>query len=378
MSLVPFEHPSWLDGVSAKGIQKNMMDNLPPDIDTTEAGWIWDLTYPTALEKAEILQYHLIRTLQVMHPMWATGRWLDYHANENGLERKSANKAYGTVTVVGTVGKTIPAGFVFSVPASGDAAAIDFETLAETVIPGSGKIDITVQAVVAGKGGNVTNDTITIMREPMKGITSITNAAAITGGAAEESDDSLRQRLDDLLAGKGDSFVGNNADYVRWAKEVSGVGNAHTIPEWNGPNTVKVVVIDTDGLPANDQILQNVYTHIYGTTPKDLARLAPIGAILTVAAPTPITINYACKLKLDAGMTKETAITSYKTKLSSYYSADATSEGAIKYVMAAAILAEMDGVDDFVGFTMNGGANNISFDEDEYPVTGTIEVEIYV
>lgn len=378
MSLIKFEQPSWLNGVSAKGIQKNMMGNLPSDIDTTEAGWVWDLTYPTALEKAEILQYHLIRTLKIMHPMWATGRWLDYHANENGLERRVANKAYGMVTVSGVAGKTIPAGFVFSVPASGDAAAIDFETLTEVVIPGTGKIDITIQAVVAGKGGNVTNDTITIMREPIKGITSITNVAAVTGGAAEESDDSLRQRIDDLLAGKGDSFVGNNADYVRWAKEVSGVGNAHTIPEWSGPNTVKLVVIDADGLPANEQILQNVYTHIYGTTPKDLARLAPIGAILTVAAPTPIIINYVCKIKLDEGMTKEAAVISYKTKLSSYYSADASSDGTVKYVMAAAILAEIDGVNDFVDFTMNGSANNISFDEDEYPVTGMVEVEVYV
>ena len=35
------------------------------------------------------------------------------------------------------------------------------------------------------------------------------------------------------------SYIGNNADYKRWAKAVDGIGDAIVIPEWNGPETSK-------------------------------------------------------------------------------------------------------------------------------------------
>ena len=93
MAIVPFKPPEWLGGMSSRSIQERMMQNLPLDIDKTEGGFVWDLTFPTALEKAELLQFHLIRALHMMHHMWAEGRWLDYHAHENGLVRKPKNKA---------------------------------------------------------------------------------------------------------------------------------------------------------------------------------------------------------------------------------------------------------------------------------------------
>ena len=63
MAIVPFKPPEWLGGMSSRSIQERMMQNLPLDIDKTEGGFVWDLTFPTALEKAELLQFHLIRTL---------------------------------------------------------------------------------------------------------------------------------------------------------------------------------------------------------------------------------------------------------------------------------------------------------------------------
>lgn len=377
MSLVEFMPPEFLQGQSAAVIQNRMMQALPPDIDDTEGGFVWDLTYPTALEKAEILQYHLIQTLKIMHPMWATGRWLDYHARREGLTRKPANKAYGVVTVTGSAGKVIPAGFVFSVPADGGAAAVDFETLAEVEIPNAGVVEIAVQAVVAGKGCNVAADTVTIMREPIKGISKITNKEPITGGTEAESDDSLRQRIDDLLTGKGDSFVGNDADYVRWGNEMPGVGRTYVIPEWAGSGTVKVVVVDEDGLPANTQILDAVYERI--VSPQDrMERLAPIGATVTVAAPVPKTIAYTFGLKLTTrGADLAPFIKRYKELLVRYYASEATQEGEVKYVKVAAILADMAEVRDFKDFRINGGNENISFAKDEFPVTGAVEVNLY-
>lgn len=382
MSIVPFQQPAFLDGLTARSIQENMMRNLPLDIDKTEGGFIWDLTMPTALEKAELLQFHLVRTLRMMHHMWAEGRWLDYHARENGLERKPKNKAYGSVTVIGQKGTEIPRGFVFSVPSEGGISAIDFETVDAVVIGESGKVQIAIQALEGGIRCNVGADAVTIMRSPIRGIIKITNENPLTGGAEEESDDVLRERIDELFSGKGDSFVGNNADYVRWAKEVPGVGFAHTIPNYNGANSVKVIVVDMNGSPANAQIVEAVRKHIFGTDRKDINRLAPVGLVdFLVSAPMPVDVNYTLRIKLKDGVDREMFIRSFKTALLAYYQeiSKAAEDGAqrLKYVMVAALLARLPCVEDFKDFRINGETENILYNEDEYPVTGNVEADVY-
>ena len=383
MAIVPFKPPEWLGGMSSRSIQERMMQNLPLDIDKTEGGFVWDLMFPTALEKAELLQFHLIRTLHMMHHMWAEGRWLDYHAHENGLVRKPKNKAYGTITITGQKRTAIPKGFVFSVPSDGGVPAIDFETLDVAVINENGVARIAIQALEGGTKSNVAADTIVIMRSPIKGIIKITNEEPLTGGVEEESDASLRERIDDLLAGNGDSYVGNNADYVRWAKEVPGVGFAYTIPNYNGINSVKVVVVDANGSPANAQIIEAVRVHIFGTDRKDINRLAPVGLVdFLVSAPSPVVVDYKLFVRLNPRTNRDAFIQSFKSALLAYYqeiSKDAE-EGrrCLKYIMVAAILARLPSVDDFKNFRMNGSMDNILYSEEEYPITGKIEVDVYV
>lgn len=386
MAIVPFEPPEWLKNTNSRSIQERMMRNLPLDIDKTEGGFAWDLTFPTALEKAELLQVFVMRTLQMMHPMWAEGVWLDYHAHDIGIERRPANKAYGDLTVKGKPGRLIPKGFIFSVPSIDGAAAIDFETCDEAIIPESGELTIPIQALLGGRVGNVPNDTVTIMRSPISGIISITNKNAITGGAEQESDASLRQRIDDINAGRGKSYTGNNADYQRWAQEVPGVGLAHTVPEYKGPNSVKLIVVDTNGMPANQQILSAVFRHIWGSDKledrKSLTRIAPIGVIdFEVAAPQPIPIKYKFRLRLASGADVDTIKSRYKAALMQYYMSVMKAPGDVKlirYNKTYAILAdEVPGVADFDEFYMNDAERNISLQSEEYPVTGEIEVELY-
>ena len=52
---VSYTHLDWLKTETAEQIQARMMESLPPDIDDTEGGFHWDFTYPTALEKDELL-----------------------------------------------------------------------------------------------------------------------------------------------------------------------------------------------------------------------------------------------------------------------------------------------------------------------------------
>lgn len=378
MANIPeFVAPPWLDDQDAETIHARMMATLPEDIDDTEGGFPWDFTKPTALEKAEMLEYHLIETLKIMHPMWSYGEYLDYHASGVGTKRKSATAASGTITVTGVPGTIIPAGFLFAVPASGDQAAITFKTTILAVIGAapegstSGSTIAPIEAETAGTGGNVSAGAISIMASPpITGIVSIANSEATSGGTEEEDDESLRERIMEINESSDASFVGCDSDYKRWAKEVDGVGNVLVVPEWNGAGTVKVVVLDANGEPANSTIITAVTANIVSPGDRSL-RKAPIGAEITIVAPGSLTLNFSCDMQLKSGETESTVLARFKNLLHSYY-VTAKEDGVVKYNQISSLLTSTEGVNDFDNLTVNGAAENITIDADKYPVTGTI------
>ena len=432
MSIVSFELPEELQSWnSAREIILKMLARIPNQYDKTEGGFVWDMTMPTALEKAELIQFWLPLALQTMSHIWATGRWLDYHAHDaGGLERRPATYAYGDLEIVTTEAVTFPAGFIFSVPSENGSAAIDFEAVETTSIDAAGTLTVLVRAIEAGTNSNVKSDTITIMKNPIRGVASITNPDAMTGGTAAESDDSLRQRIDDYYAGRQASFVGNKADYQRWAKEVAGVGFAHCLPnyfkrwlaelsvtdangnpikgnlrlvagdapnelkivadagtiltgelDYTGKNSLKLVITDSNGEPANNAILNAVEMHIFGTGHEDLERLAPIGLTKwEVAAPTPVKVNYSLHAKLADGYSLAAVKIFIADALKEFYKTLADDENnfiPLKYVQVSAVLSKVEGLDDFKHLRINGSLNNVVFAADEYPDTGDISLTLY-
>lgn len=373
MAIPDFTAPSWLSDQDAETIHKRMMELLPADIDKTEGGFPWDFTKPTALEKAEILEFHLIETLKIMFPMWAYGEWLDYHAAWVGLSRKAANRSAGSLAITGLPGTFLPAGFRFAVPvpSSGGSPAIEYETTESAVIGEDGTIAVSIQAVEPGISGNISAGTVSLMVSPIKGITGITNPAPITGGTAVEDDDTLRDRLLATISSADTSFVGSISDYVRWAEEVTGVGTAIIKPEWDGPGTVKVVLLDANGQPANETIIAAVADAILSPD-NPTERKAPIGAAVTVAAPEALGITYTFNLEIEAGETQETVISRFADALKVYY-VEAKADGVVRYNKVASILTETPGCAEFSNLTMNDTTEKILLEEDEYPVTVGID-----
>lgn len=361
-----FVPPAWLEDQDAETIHARMMQNLPDDIDDTEGGFPWDFTKPTALEKAELLEFHMMETTKIMHYMFSYGIYLDYHARAVGITRKEASRASGTLQITGSPGTIIPNGFLFAVPASGDTAAITFYTTEEATISLDGVADVPILASETGTIGNVAADTIIIMVSPsISGIEKITNTESTSGGAAEEDDESLRSRIGEICEASDASFVGCDNDYIRWAKEINGVGDVIVIPEWNGPGTVKVVVMDANGTPANPKIITDVENHIVAPQNRR-ARLAPIGATVTITAPTTVDVNVACDLTIAPGESYTAIVANIGESLKDYFET-AQKEGVIKRNRIGSIIIGTDGVADYANLTLNGGTDNISLALDEYP-----------
>ena len=402
----PYTPPEFLLGQSADEIHRRMLDSLPQEIDKSEGGIPWDYTRPAALEKAQFVEFTLNETVKLMFPQWAYGEWLDRHGEKVNTVRRGANRASGKLEVTGTAGTVIPPGYQFATPAELTSSVI-FETTDSAVLSGEpdekGQVtnEIGIAAAEGGIIGNVAADTIKLMVKPLGGIAYVTNRHPITGGTEAESDEDYLARVLDAMR-SGSSMTGCSADYIRWGKEVPGVGQFIADPEWNDPElpekwhykdaqgntrcagSIRLIVIDSNGLPANQQILDAVRLHIAGTGDDDINAVKPIGARLTVAAPTGLTVDISATVLLQEGENIGTVTERFKKNLTDYWldvgqeATDdyATHTGYVRWVQVGAVLAKTGGVKDYTGLTVNGGTANLSVTQEQYPVTGEVTLSV--
>jgi len=350
--------PAMLADIDDSVIHARMMGNLPPDIDTTEGGFPHDFTRPAAIEKADML-IALNETVQIFFAEWAYGAYLDQHAIKAGLSRKPGNRATGYVTVNGTPGFVIAEGFIFVTRATVNLPSIRFAAVRDTAIGSEGDADVYVECADGGAFGNVPANSIILMETPAEETTAVTNAAPMTGGSDEESDASLRARIKERNHSMDASFVGSQADYVRWAKEVPGVGGAICIPEWKGKGTgtVKLVVADASGKPANEAICEAVYAYIISPE-NEYQRKAPIGATLTVEPTEEIEVSVSADVVLVSGYLLEDVRTAFERALIDYMG-EAASSGSLVVTQLSGLLSGIPGVFDYSEFIVNGGTVNI-------------------
>ena len=369
-TVTTYEPPEIISEMDDDAIHQNMLSNLPADIDKTEGGFAHDFTRPAALEKAELL-ISINEAIQIFFPEWSYAGYLDKLAASSGLTRKEATAASGVLTITGAEGTVFPVGFRFCTPSTAIVPNVEFEATESATIDSSGTTTIRVTCIEKGTVGNVPANSITLMSSPIGGVVSITNEAEITGGTETETDDALRARIIEKDRSGESSFVGCDADYKRWAKEVDGVGTAIVVPEWQGAGTgtVRIVIMDANGQPATETLIQAVYDHIMSPDNPD-GRLAPIGAILTVTTCSAVSINISGEVVLEDGTTIEAVKAAFEEKLKSYFE-EAKNEGSVRYTRVGSMLSETPGVLDYEPFTINGGVANIAISVDDYPVIGT-------
>lgn len=365
-----FVLPDFVQNSTVDGIHQRMMNNLPADIDDMPGGFPYDFTRPAALELDEFINYHLVRTLMIAFPQYAWDDWLDNHGRQVHLERHKAMRATGRIRITGIKGTEIPAGTVFCTPATETGPAIGFQTDTDCLIGLSGKIEISVTAVQPGPESNVKADVVIIMAKPVRGITAVTNPEPITGGTDRESNDDFYDRI----AAEYDSsmtYLGNDSDFIRWAKE-AGAGACVVIPTYNGPGTVKLVLVDGNGQPANEKLIQDVYNHI--VSPEDRSRrLLPTAcADFVCVAATTIGISYVCTGILHDETTDVEQIKKDFAEAVKAVYITAKEEGILRYNDVRPILSDVPGMEDFDTFLMNGGMDNITIQSEEYPETGSL------
>lgn len=357
--------PSFLKNRSIDEVHKKIIESIPDDIDMSEGSFPWDFTRPTASAVSMMCEFIIPEALKVAFPQYAYDSYLDYHANARGINRNAATVASGYITVTGTAGTFIETGSLFSTASTDGEPSVDYETTVEATIPDSGTINIPVQCTMAGIQGNTQAGTVIFVGSKINGISFVTNSDPITGGTEKETDDHLRERIAEYDKSQSDSYVGNDADYKRWAKSVNGVGEAIVIPAQDDTGLVKIIITDASGNPGNEALCQAVYNYIM--SPDDrMKRLAPVNALLSVIPPETENISISAVVEISDGATIESVKTNYLAAIKSYLP-KAMDDGEIKLSTISALLTSVQGINDYKEVKINGGTLNIPLTSSQLP-----------
>lgn len=362
--------PDFIRNNSAEEIHQRMMSSLPQDIDDMPGGFPYDFTMPAALEKDELINYHLVRALMIAFPQYAWDEWLDLHGQQVHLERHAPQKASGKVKITGKPGTVIAAGTVFCTLATDTGPSVEFRTFEDAEIGEDGTILLPVSAVESGTDSNVAANTVVLMARPEKNITEVINPEPIRGGTQRESNDDFYDRI----AAEYDSsltYLGNDSDYIRWAKE-AGAGECIVVPAAEGPGTVKLVLVDGNGQPANEELVKEVYDYIVSPENREARRLPTACARLICEPAATVMVNFTVTGLVYAETTIERIKAEFESAVKAVY-AVAKQQDVLRYNDVRPILSGLAGVMDFDGFFMNGEMKNIQLGREEYPETGSLE-----
>ncbi|MDE7300422.1 MAG: baseplate J/gp47 family protein [Lachnospiraceae bacterium] len=366
-----FSIPDFIRNNSAEEIHQRMMSSLPEDIDDMPGGFPYDFTMPAALEKDEIINYHLVRALMVAFPQYAWNEWLDLHGRQVHLERHPPKSASGKVQVSGTPGAMIAAGVVFCTPATESGPSIEFRSLEAAEIGEDGTAIIPVAAVESGIASNVASGTVSLMAKPDRNVTEVTNPEPIRGGTERESDDDYYDRITAEYASSL-TYLGNDSDYIRWAKE-AGAGDCIVVPAAEGPGTVKLVLVDGNGQPANEELVEEVYNYIVSPEDRRARRLPTACARLICRPAATVTMDFVVTgLLYDETTTIERIKEDFAAAVKAVYTS-AKQQDVLRYNDVRPILSHIAGVMDFDEFFVNGEMKNIRLELEEYPETGRLD-----
>lgn len=355
-------------------LRQQMLSQVPNTFDKRDSAPL-----PTAISPAAYVLAGVYITLnQVQQQAFiqtATGQSLDYLGVIAGLTRYPASHAVR----LGVFNTAVPMGARFST-VNGENSINFYVTAAEST---ANQYQLTAETP-GTIGNDYTGPILPITNVP--GLTSSQITDILVPGDDEETDDAFRQRI--IAALNNRPFGGNVSDYQQNILAIDGVGAVQVYPTWNGGGTVKCSVLGADYMPASAELVENVQNAIDPPTSGLGLGLAPIGAQVTIVAPTELTVNVSATLTLAAGYSidqvqplVESAIESY---LLSVRQAWGTQLGSTTVEYAAdvylsrvtAAIVGTTGVVNATNVQLNGGTTDLILTEtgttQQVPVMGTV------
>lgn len=347
-------------------IKKDMLSNIDDALDKSQNSFINDAMAGTALELASFyMNLDFVKgKLDIKN---LEGEELeDYIYQRTGLKRKLGTYATASVEITGEVDTVINEGALVS---TGD---VDYEVIEESIVDSTGKAVVKVEATEAGSIGNTPSGAINEFPVAVNGLVSVTNPTPVTNGYDEENDETYLERYYERINTPATS--GNKYHYSIWAKEVIGVGDARVVSLWNGDNTVKVIIIDSNKEPASEELIEEVQEHIDPETKGLGEGQAPIGAFATVVSATSKAININANIVRDSKNEIEDVKNMIKNNIKEYFKEIAFKDSIISYAKIGAIILSTEGVVDYSDLLVNNATSNVLIKNDEIATLGEVVI----
>ncbi|MBQ2825300.1 MAG: baseplate J/gp47 family protein [Clostridia bacterium] len=291
----------------------------------------------------------------------AEGEYLDLHAEERGIKRRSDSPAVGKVTFsVSEAPMTnikIPKGTIVAE----ERSLLRFETTADTVIyAGDTSATVSAKSTENGRKYNVIKGSISVMVTPPSNVESVTNTEAFTGGCDSESDEHLRERIISSIKAPVNST--NCAYYKALAEGVDGVSSAGIVPRGRGAGTVDVYIA-SDGSVSADNTVKAVYELLSIEREVNV----DVGVFKAEAA----TVNFYIKMEVVEGYNFDRVRDACVEKISDYIDAQGVG-GEVLMCRVAEKMLSTEGVKEF--YFISGLNSDYRGSNDTFPVAGIISV----
>jgi Uncharacterized homolog of phage Mu protein gp47 len=376
--LNPEEIGNYLEEYDYEYFINQALSKVPEGIDTREGSIIYDALAPTCYQLAALIM-QLKNVLLETFVVTATGEYLDYRAQETGLERIEATKAIVRARL------TREDGSPFSVAMGSRFSSIGDDPVYYTVIAAEEEGIFRLQAEIAGESGNKYIGVLLPLNN-FNGLAEAMVTEILIPARDTETDEELRKRIIDSK--EIVTFGGNITDYYYLTSGIQGVGAVQIYPVWNGGGTVRLVILDDTYKAANEVLVERVQQMIDPTSYQQGIGYAPIGHQVTVAAPTNKTIDVEFELTLNLGVSYPQLADTIHQVIEDYFDKvrrgwdERTDAGYECWVfrsqITAAILSVL-GVANVQGLKLNGLEADVqlelSNDKQELPLLGEVKAK---
>lgn len=367
------------EGYTYELLLEDVLNNAPEGIDTRPGSIFYDAVSGILIKVAKLYtDLDLVLGLSCVDT--ATGEYLDQKASEYGITRLDATKCCYIFEYEGTrpdVGERFFTDGLYFILKETEAGVLYLE------------------AEQAGTGGNnVYSGTPAVPVNNIQGLDKATFGEIYEIGTDEENDESLRSRIREKIAGPAEN--GNKQHYKTWCEAVEGVGQARIFPLWNGPNTVKAVLINPLGTPCNSRIVSAVQEHIDPATKGYTATVdgktyivgdglgegvANLGAHFTATSADEVKISVEFSAQLITGATIDNAKEEVSKAITEYLkdlvlSTEEAADVVVRVSSVGAIISGVSSILDYSNLKLNGDTNNISPGEDGVPVLEEVDIGV--
>ena len=279
-------------GYTRSRIEKDMLDQVDPSLDTRQGSMIQTALGPVAWY-LEGLYMVLSQIQQNSNPSTAVGEALELLTAARNVNRTQARAAVRR----GTFNVEIPTGSQFRTINGADSLVF---TSGNLISSSDGSYVYQLTCNTPGSAGNSYTGAL-LPVTAIAGLTSATIGAVITAGTDEETDDSLRNRY--FLSFDTPAFGGNISAYRQTILAMDGVGAVQVYPAWNGGGTVLCSILGDDLKPALPATVQEVQNYICPPEDGEASPspngygMAPIGAAVTITTGTELTLDITCDIE---------------------------------------------------------------------------------